>query len=103
MQQKTCPHCGSDNILPVEREYKTDYPLTIVIISVFFLIGAGFLLFFLLQLNSIILILILIGLTAKLLEKKSHSRKKIIDKEYLCLQCDRRFKISEVHPPTKHS
>lgn len=102
MQQKTCPHCDSNNILPVEKEYKSDYPLTIVIISVFFLIGAGFFLFFLLQLNSIILILILIALTAKLLEKKTVSRKKIVDKEYLCLECDKRFKISEVHPPSKH-
>lgn len=95
MQPKICPHCGSDNILPVEKEYKYDYSFTVVLISVFLLIGAGFLLFFLLQLNSIIPILLLIAVVSKLLTKKSSTPKKIVVKEYLCLDCDRSFKRGE--------
>ncbi|MFP4082873.1 MAG: hypothetical protein ACLFVG_08980 [Candidatus Aminicenantes bacterium] len=86
-----CPFCGSENTSPAEREYTTDYSIWTVLVAVFFLIGIMLVLFFFLQLHPIILILILVAVVTKLLEKRSRSKRKIQKIEYLCLDCDRRF------------
>ena len=86
-----CPHCGSEDVSPAEREYTTDYPFWVVLGVVFLLIGILLLLFFLLQLHPIIIILILVAVVSKLLDTRSRSRRKPQKIEYICLKCDRRF------------
>lgn len=86
-----CPHCGSEDISPAEREYTTDYPFWIALVAIFFLIGVLLLLFFILQLHPVIIILILVAALSKLLDTRSRSRRKSQKIEYICLKCDRRF------------
>lgn len=86
-----CPYCGSENVSPAEREYTTDYPFWTVLAGVFFLIGIMLLLFFFLQLHPVILILILVAVLSKLLERRSRVKRRTQKVEYICLSCERRF------------
>ncbi|MDH4219768.1 MAG: hypothetical protein OEW23_13445 [Candidatus Aminicenantes bacterium] len=86
-----CPSCGSENISPVEQEYKGDYPFWIVLVVAFSLIGVLLLLFFILQLHPVIIILILVAVVSKLLDTRNRRKRKIQKIEYICLQCDQRF------------
>jgi hypothetical protein len=93
--ETSCPHCHSRNTAPAEREYKTDYPFWMALADVFMLIGAGLALFFLLQLNPVILILIIVAIVTKFLDttvRRSRRRKKV---EYICLDCEKRFTTYE--------
>jgi hypothetical protein len=87
-----CPYCGSEDISPAERDYTQDYPFWIVLVAVFFLIGGAFLLFLFLQLHPVILVLISIAAISWLLDTGNRRRKNIKKTEYICLNCDRRFK-----------
>jgi len=86
-----CPSCGSENISPVEQEYKGDYPFWIVLVVVFSLIGVLLLFFFILQLHPVIIILVLVAVVSKLLDTRKRHKRKIQKIEYICLQCDQRF------------
>lgn len=86
-----CPTCGSENISPVEQEYKADYPFWIVLAVAFSLIGVLLLLFFILQLHPVIIILVLVAVVSKLLDTRNRRKKKMQKTKYICLKCDRRF------------
>lgn len=86
-----CPHCGSTNVSPAERDYRTDYPFWTVLVAVFLLIGVMLILFFFLQLHPVILILILVAVVTKLLDTKSRAKRKFRKIEYICLNCEQRF------------
>ena len=87
----TCPCCGSDQILPAEKEYKDDANLWIVLAAVFILIGGAFVLFFFLQLHPVIIILLIIAASSWLLAPGSLRRKKTRPIEYICTDCEKRF------------
>ena len=89
--EKTCPHCHSKNTAPAEREYNTDYPFWLALAVVFILIGAGLVLFFLLQLHPVILILIIVAIVTKLLDTTVYKKRRRRKVENICLDCDRRF------------
>jgi hypothetical protein len=87
-----CPHCGSEEVSPAERDYTQDYPFWIVLLAVIVLIGGAFLLFLFLQLHPVILVLISVAAISWLLDTGNKRRKRIHTTEYICLSCDRRFK-----------
>ena len=87
-----CPHCGSEDISPAEREYTRDYPFWIVLVAVGFLIGGAFALFLVLHLHPVISVLLLVAAISWLLDTGNRRRKKTNKVEYICLSCDRRFK-----------
>lgn len=89
-----CPHCGSEEVSPAERDYERDYPFWIVLVVVFVLLCGAFLLFLFLQLHPVILILIAVAAISWLLDTGNRRRQKIrmTMTEYICLSCDRRFK-----------
>jgi len=96
MSNKICPKCHSDNIAPLEHEYKTEYPFWMVFIAAFFFLAILFLLFFLLQLHPIIIILVAIAVVSKLLSLKRGRKKTAKKIEYICLDCDYRFTMKEI-------
>jgi hypothetical protein len=89
----TCPYCGSEDTSPAEREYTREYPFWVALATVFVLVGGAFLLFIFLQLHPVILILILVAAISWLLDTGNRRRQKTKKTEYICLSCDRRFKI----------
>jgi hypothetical protein len=89
----TCPYCGSEDTSPAEREYTREYPFWVALAAVFVLVGGAFLLFIFLQLHPVILILILVAAISWLLDTGNRRRQKTKKTEYICLSCDRRFKI----------
>jgi len=95
LSEKTCPYCYSKNTALAEREYKTDYPFWLALAVVFVLISVALALFFLLQLHPIILILTLVAIVTKFLDTSTRRRRRREKVEYICLNCDRRFKIFE--------
>jgi hypothetical protein len=86
-----CPHCGSEEVSPAERDYITDYPFWTVLVAVFLLIGVMLVLFFFLQLHPVIIILILVAVVTKLLDTKNRAKRKSRRIEYICLECEQRF------------
>ncbi|MEA2005500.1 MAG: hypothetical protein U9O50_04480 [Acidobacteriota bacterium] len=96
MRNKICPNCCSDNIAPLEHEYKTEYPFWMVFVAGFFFLAVLFLLFFLLQLHPIIIILVAIAVVSKLLSLKRGRKKTTKKIEYICLDCDHRFTVKEI-------
>lgn len=88
-----CPVCGSSNVAPAEKEFKSDYPLSVALIVViaFFLLALA--LFFLLQLHPVILILVSVAVVSWFLKSQlsSPSSPKKID--FICLECDHRFQL----------
>ncbi len=95
MEKIACPRCGSENVTPAEREYKDEDSFWTVLIAVFFLFVAFFLLFFFLQLHPVIMILLGVAAVSRLLHMKSSSRKKQTKIEYICLECNHRFTRTE--------
>ncbi|MFC2158574.1 hypothetical protein ACFLT9_12125 [Acidobacteriota bacterium] len=91
MNSFVCPLCGSDNISPMEHDYKTEYPFWIVLVVVFLLIGGLVALFLFLQLHPVIMILLVVAVVSKILEMSGKSRKKAREIEYLCISCNSRF------------
>lgn len=96
MNSQVCPLCGSDNISPMEHDYKTEYPFWIVLIVVFLLIGGLVALVLFLQLHPVIMILLVVAVVSKFLEMSGKSRKKAREVEYLCMSCDSRFIRTEI-------
>jgi len=95
MSNKICPKCHSDNIAPLEHEYKTEYPFWMVFVAGFFCMAALLLLFLFLQLHPIIIILVAIAVVSKLLALKRRPKKTAKKIEHICLDCDHRFTIKE--------
>ncbi len=91
MGLNSCPRCRSENISPAESEFRTEYPFWIALAGVLVLIGVLLVLFIFLQLHPVIMILLLIAVVSRLLDKRSHPKKSIKKIEYVCLDCDHRF------------
>ena len=91
MELNSCPHCRSENISPAESEFKAEYPFWTALVVVLLLIGVLLVLFIFLQLHPVIMILLLIAVVSRLLDKRSHPKKSIKKVEYVCLDCDHRF------------
>ncbi len=91
MGLNSCPRCRSENISPAESEFRTEYPFWIALAAVLVLIGVLLVLFIFLQLHPVIMILLLIAVVSRLLDKLSHPKKSIKKIEYVCLDCDHRF------------
>jgi hypothetical protein len=89
-----CPRCGSRNIAPAEREFKTDYPFWIVLVVALALLCTAVAVFLLLQLHPVILILVVIAIVSALLDTKSRRKKKAEKREFICLDCEKRFRLS---------
>lgn len=87
----SCPRCRSENISPAESEFRTEYPFWTALAVVLLLIGVLLVLFIFLQLHPVIMILLLIAVVSRLLDKHSHPKKSIKKTEYVCLDCDHRF------------
>ncbi len=87
----SCPRCRSENISPAENEFRTEYPFWTALAAVLLLIGGLLVLFIFLQLHPVIMILLLIAVVSRLLDKHSHPKKSIKKFEYVCLDCDHRF------------
>jgi len=88
-EHRHCPYCGSDNIASAEQEFKTDYPLWIILVALFLLLGVAGTIFILLQLHPVILILVLIAIATALLNTKSHRKKSAKKNEFICLDCEK--------------
>jgi len=88
----SCPQCGSLNVAEAEKEFSRDYPFSVVLILVFVLFGLVLFLFFLLQLHPVILILVLVAGISWLLKAHRQSPRKKQKKEFICLDCEHRFR-----------
>ena len=87
-----CPYCDSEDTSPSEQEFSRDYPFWIVLVSVFALILVLGLFFLFLQLHPVIIILILIAVVSRLLDQKRTKKRKKAHVEYICLNCEKKFK-----------
>jgi predicted membrane protein len=96
-EDKRCPHCGSDDILPheIEEEHKDDYSLFIIILAALLLIIG----YFLFVVSSYIyfpaFIFIFVFLSALFVKRSEKQQKKAaeVEKDYICLNCDKNFKM----------
>lgn len=96
-EDKRCPHCGSDDILPHETEegYKDDYSLFIIILAALLLIVG----YFLFVVSSYIyfpaFIFIAVFVSALFINRSEKQQKKAaeVEKDYICLNCDKNFKL----------
>ena len=88
---KKCPRCASDNTSPAERRFISDYPFWMVLVFVLGLLVFLFAVFLLLQLHPVILILVVVAVISRLIRGRGES-KKTEKKEYLCLDCQKRFR-----------
>ena len=91
MGLNSCPRCRTENISPAESEFKAEYPFWTALAAVLLLIGVLLFLFIFLQHHPVIMILLLIAIVSRLLDKRSHPKKNIKKVEYVCLDCNHRF------------
>ena len=94
-QKKTCPNCGSDDILPFESEddYKDDYSLTIIFLAALLVTGAYFLFVVSSYIYFPFVLFIFIIAAAKMVNRREKQRKKQQDRkrDYICLECSSSF------------
>jgi hypothetical protein len=91
-----CPYCGADDILPFENEedYSNDYSFFIILLAALLVIG-GYLLFVVSSyLYFPVAIFVFIIISARLinLKEERHKKKKLVEKDFLCVECGETFK-----------
>lgn len=94
-----CPFCQSTHVLPFEEEkdYRHQYPMHIIFISALLVIG-GYLIFMAsVYISFPLVVLISIIVTTRMINKREREKKrellKSLDKDYLCLNCDKPFNL----------
>ena len=97
MSENRCPVCRSDDVRPVEQEFKNDYSFLTVLAAVFFLILILDLSFFVIQLHPIIIILLGIALVTKGLDWLRRPNRTSESEEMICLQCQHRFQKEVIY------
>jgi hypothetical protein len=88
-----CPACGSANVAPAEKEFKSDYPLSVALIVVIIFFLLGFALFFLLQLHPVILILVGVAVVSWFLKSQFGPSGPPENIDFICLDCEHRFQV----------
>jgi len=96
-KKNNCPYCKSFNSLPFEEETRKNqnHTFTIILISAFVLLGSYFLFVIFSYIAYPLMIILLISLSAFILNKKEKQniiKEKSIEKEFICLDCNRSFK-----------
>ncbi|MCK4836454.1 MAG: hypothetical protein KAT17_07445 [Candidatus Aminicenantes bacterium] len=96
-QKISCPYCRSINILPFEEEDESprDYTFIIIFTAAFLLISFYFLFVILSYMSYPIMVIILITLSSLYQNRKERRKNKpgkILEKDFLCLDCGQSFK-----------
>jgi len=93
--EKTCPYCGSDNVLPFEDDTPSqgDDTLFIVLVSAFFLIGGYFLVMISVYLFFPLAVFAAIIIVTRWINKQEQGKKKkkIPPHDYVCMDCGQFF------------
>ncbi len=93
--EKTCAHCGSEDVLPYEDDEPVsgDYSIWVIMITgVLLLLGYfTFMVSTYLYFPAAIFIFIIISAWVVNRSDERNKKKVVVEKDWLCLECDRSF------------
>jgi hypothetical protein len=97
LSKPICPHCRSLNVLPFEEgsEPENNPHFLIILVSAFLIIGFYFLFVILSYMSYPIMVIVVISVFSiyqKWKDGRKKQPKKMLDKEFLCIDCGQSFK-----------